>query len=489
MARPVRGPRQDEVFLRFAMPCTTPRFAALAVAIASIAHPSLASAAGITKGPWVQRVTPRSALVRVEIDPPGPASVEVAPAGGADAGASAARKVRSPEARDLHSIPVDGLAPGTRYAYTVEGAGGVKSGTFTTAPPEGSTEGFRFLAYGDNRSDAAAHAAVVKAMQAAPGDFLIHTGDFVEDGGQPDDWRRFFDIEAPLLRERCVYSAVGNHELTDGAGIAYARYFGATDPPSATARFAPEHLNGTTRWANARFFFLNSMVPLSRGIDRRWLEKALEDADAEPGLAWRILVMHHGPWSSGPHGNNTMLLSADVPALLRAHNVDLIFAGHDHIYERGINGGLPYVVTGGGGAPTYRVSTALPSARKIESTRHFVQVAVKGEVLALKAVRVDGSTLDTCELAKGRGWTCDAPSPPAASAITSASGTGASGAVPAAPGPTAEGSRCACHAVGAASPPDGGAAGLLSGAATACAVFLGGRRARCARRARRAGLR
>jgi 3',5'-cyclic AMP phosphodiesterase CpdA len=466
------------------MPRTTPRFAALAVAIASIAHTSLVSAAGITKGPWVQRVTPRSALVRLEIDPPGPASVEVAPAGGADAGASAARKIRAPEARDLHSIAVDGLAPGTRYAYTVEGAGATKTGTFTTAPSEGSTEAFRFLAYGDNRSDAAAHAAVVKAMQAAPGDFLVHTGDFVEDGGQPDDWRRFFDIEAPLLRERCLYSAVGNHELTDGAGIAYARYFGATDPPSPT-RLVPEHLNGTTRWANARFFFLNSMVPLSRGVDRRWLEKALEDADAEPGLVWRILVTHHGPWSSGPHGNNTTLLSAEVPALLRAHNVDLIFAGHDHIYERGINGDLPYVVTGGGGAPLYRVSSALPSARKIESTRHFVQVTVKQDVLALKAVRVDGSTLETCELAKGRGWTCDAPTLPAASAITS--GTGASGAAPAAPGPTAEGSRCACHAVGAASHARGGwAAALLPSAAAACAVFLRGRRAR---RARSAGLR
>lgn len=449
--------------------------AALAVALAALASAPLASAAGMTKGPWVQRVSSRSAMVRLEIDPPGPASIEISPAG-SDAGAPAARSVQSAEARDLHSITVDGLSPGTRYTYAVKGAGVTKTGAFTTALPDGAAEGFRFLAYGDNRSDAAAHAAVVKAMQAAPGDFLVHTGDFVEDGGQPEDWQRFFEIEAPLLRERCVYSAVGNHELTDGAGIAYARYFGPTDPPSPTSRLAPEHLNGTARWANTRFFFLNSMVPLARGTDRRWLEKALEDADAEPGLVWRILVLHHGPWSSGPHGNNPLLLSADVPALLRAHKVDLILSGHDHIYERGDNGGLPYVVTGGGGAPTYRVRAALPSARKIESTRHFVQVAVQGDVLSLKAIRVDGSTLDTCDLGKGRGWTCDAPTPPAAAPLAPGSAA-VSRAPQATTGPTAEGSRCACRSVGAASSaPAFGGAEALAWAAAACA--LGARRRR-----------
>lgn len=417
---------------------------AVSLVITGIAWAGSASAAGVTKGPWVQRVTSRSAVVRVEIDPPGPASVEIAPSGTASPDAGGARTLSSPEARDLHSLAVDGLVPGTRYTYTVKGAGAAKTGAFTTAPAEGTSPSFRFLAYGDNRSDDAAHAAVVKAMQAAPGDFLVHTGDFVEDGASPDDWKRFFEIESPLLRERCLYSAVGNHELTDGAGIAYARYFGPTDPPSPTARLAPEHLNGTTRWGNARFFFLNSMVPMNGGVDRRWLEKALSDADAEPGLVWRVLVVHHGLWSSGPHGNNKLMLSADVPALLRSHKIDLVFAGHDHIYERGANDGLPYVVTGGGGAPTYRVRTALPFSKKVESTRHFVQVAVDAEALHLKAIRLDGSTLDECDVAKGRGWTCDAPKEPAAAPVPSATEVKSTTT----PGPSATGSRCACRTVG-----------------------------------------
>ncbi len=431
--------------------------AATMAAIVIRATPALA--VGATKGPWVQRVTSRTAVVRLEIEPAGPVTLELAPAGG-DAGATQARKVESGVARTLHSIALDGLEPGTHYTYTVKGAGAVRSGAFTTAPADGSTTPFTFLAYGDNRSDDAAHAAVVKAMVAARGDFLVHTGDFVEDGGSADDWQRFFEIEAPLLRERCLYSAVGNHELTDGAGIAYARYFGPTDPPSqATSpreRLAPEHLNGTTRWGAARFFFVNSMVEYRNGVDRRWLEKALADADAEPGLTWRIVVLHHGLWSSGPHGNNKLLLQADVPALLRKHNIDLVLAGHDHIYERGANEGIPYIVTGGGGAPTYRIRAPQPFAKKLESARHFVEVSVGTEALKTRALRPDGSTLDTCDLEKGRGWLCDGA--PAAAAAPLASGAPLTVPPPSKPADSA--SKCSCRTVGGAAESDRSLAAL-----------------------------
>ena len=135
---------------------------------------------------------------------------------------------------------------------------------------------------------------------------------------------------------------------------------------------------------------------------------------------------------------------AGIAALLEAHKVNLVISGHDHIYERGWAGKLAYLVTGGGGAPTYKIKSTLPQTRKAESVRHFVDVGVKGSSLDLVAIRSDGSTIERCGLTKGAvEWDCDAkalvPTPP--SSIT----------LPTSPRSPSSSSRCACDVVGAPS--------------------------------------
>ncbi|HVH47163.1 MAG TPA: metallophosphoesterase [Labilithrix sp.] len=418
------------------------------VLVAGVARSSEAQAAGrITKGPWVQRVTKDSAIVRVEVDPPAPVTVEWS-SPDADGGQ---RMAESAEVRSLHAVTLSGLAPATRYSYAVRTGTASKPATFVTAPRDDGDAPFRFLAYGDNRSDEAAHAAVVRAMAKAPSDFLVHTGDFVEDGSNPVQWQTFFDIEAPLLGARCLFSAVGNHELTDGAGIEYARFFGPTDLPSnvdkgrgknAPAATRPEHFDGTFRWGNARFFFINGMVSYRGTVDRSWLENALTAADQEENLKWRVVVVHHGPWSSGPHGGNARFQDAGIVPLLTAHKVDLVLAGHDHIYERGFAEGLAYVVTGGGGAPLYKIKKPSPTAKKLESVRHFVDVSVNATSLQLAPTRLDGSVIERCALVKNTsGWDCDVAPTPSSS-----------------PGNDAQtpSSRCSCDVVGRAPAVRGG---------------------------------
>jgi predicted phosphodiesterase len=448
--------------------------------VASLALAAAPAAARVTKGPWVQRLTSTSAVIRVEVDPPAPVTVELGLAAAALHDGGVPRVIESKEARALHSIALRGLDPSVRYPYTVRSQGEAATASFTTAPREGAGEAFRFLIYGDNRTDDSAHAAVVRAMAAASADFVVNTGDLVEDSSSAHDWQTFFDIEAPLLRERCIFACIGNHELTDGSGMAFARYFGPSEPIGPSAEpgrrvLDPKDLDLTFRWSNTRFFLLNGMVPYRTGPDRTWLERALSDADAEPGLEWRIVVVHHGPWSSGPHGDNLYLQDADIPQVLRAHKVDLVVSGHDHIYERGAVDGLPYVVSGGGGAPPYRVRAPKPFANKLESVRHFIEASVSQTAISLRVVRVDGSTLEQCALHKsgapstGSGWDCDAKKTPAqigpASPPPPSSSTGAS--------------KCACRAAGAS---DAGASAARAGLGAA----LVGLAALVARR-RRAG--
>ena len=413
--------------------------------------PSAARAGGIRKGPWTQRVTPHSAVVRIEVDPPAPVTLELGmmgPPGTTDSGIGSV--IESREVRALHSILVQNLEPATRYPFTVRVSGAQRYGALTTAPAEDSGTTFRFLIYGDTRSDDTAHASVVRAMEVARSDFVVYTGDLVENGASPSQWQAFFDIEAPITRERPIFATVGNHELTDGAGMQFVRYFGSADVPAGDT-LTLDQLSGTFRWANTRFFLINGMVNYSSGAMRAWLDKVLTDSDTEPGLVWRIVVVHHGLWSSGPHGNNPLLHEAKLPELLRAHKVDLVISGHDHIYERGFAEGLAYLVSGGGGAPVYRVKKAQPTSRRYESVRHFIEASVSGVGINFVATRTDTSIIEQCALRKGAGWDCDGEK----SEIDASPPTAATAATP------SSGSKCGCRAVGDSGDSSSGVACVL----------------------------
>jgi hypothetical protein len=371
----------------------------------------------LSKGPYLTELSESGVDVRFELDGASPASVEVRGANvGAkadppvDAGASArvdagaARVFEDRAPASWHVVSVRDLAPGARYGYVVRVAGRtVGQGAFTTAAPANTGAPTKFLVYGDDRTDATAHAAVVRALGSSPCDFLVNTGDLVEDGGRAENWQSFFDIEAPLLRDHALFVAIGNHELYDDrAGANFARYFGFSGAGGAPQPYGTAHLG------NVRLFFLNSMHDWSSGTERDWLERELGKADGEAGVVWRIAVMHHGPWSSGPHGPSTEIVAAHVPELLAAHHVDLVLSGHDHIYERGDAHGMKYVISGGGGAPLYR-TVPIATTRKAEATYHFIELAAGGDALRLVARRIDGSVLDQCGFKKGGGWDCDPP--------------------------------------------------------------------------------
>jgi hypothetical protein len=399
---------------------------AATLAFASPLH----AAQSAQKGPYVTALSDRDATVRFELQTPAPATIEVTAPTSADASKGRPSRYESPEASAFHRVLVTGLEPATPYSFVVRAGGAVVGeGRFVTAPRFDSSAPLTFLVYGDDRSDDAAHASVAHAMMAVPADFLVNTGDMVADGASASNWQTFFDIEKPLLRDHALLPAIGNHELYDDAsGTNFARYFGFLDDSGVTRPY------GTVRFGNARFFFLNGMDNWSSGEERQWLQRELSKADGEAGLTWRFAVVHQGPWSSGPHGPNTKLIEAGVPQLLAAHKVDLLFAGHDHLYERGDARILKYIVSGGGGAPLYRDFHRAPGTRKVEATHHFVEVSTRGDAMQIVARRDDGSVLDRCGFTQGGPWDCDAPSAPTPSASASAA---------AAP-PTAPSRGCAC---------------------------------------------
>jgi hypothetical protein len=427
--------------------------ATLALSLGAWSAAEAAPAAGLAKGPYLTGLSDVGVEVRFELDAAAPASVEVTPGAGDGGGA---KRRAGDAAASMHMVRVSGLEPARAYDYAVVVGGAVVGrGHFVTAPRGDAGQPVKFLLYGDDRSNDAVHAAIVQSMMALPSDFLVSTGDLVADGGSAADWATFFRVEQPLLRDRALFLAIGNHELYDDeAGSNFARYFGYPDAGAAPQPY------GTVRWGSVRFFFLNGMHDWQGGAERAWLEHALAQADGEAGLVWRVAVVHHSPWSSGPHGPNLELLDAHIPDLLADHHVDLLLAGHDHIYERGDAGRLKYLVSGGGGAPLYPIEHPAATMRKAESAYHFVEVTLTGDALHLEAHRLDGTTLDSCGFTRGSPWDCD-PKPRSDPPGTTAA--------PSLAQETPSRSRCGCVLPGAPAGFGGAALLALGGAGAAMA--------------------
>jgi 3',5'-cyclic AMP phosphodiesterase CpdA len=369
----------------------------------SLARPAPGAAASVSriaKGPYLTGLSDSTVDVRLELDSPAAATLEMTREGTTPP--SPPRSFQD-AAATLHSFRVTGLEAAAQYSYVVRVAtGAIAKGRFTTASKPNSGATVRFLVYGDTRSDPAAHTALVGALASIPSDFLVNTGDLVQDGASATDWQSFFDAESPLLCQRPIFACIGNHELyNDAAGANFARYFGFVDNDLQV------HPYGTVRIGSVRFFFLSGSYDWGSGSDRQWLEGALAAADDEAGVAWRIAVVHHGPWSSGPHGPNESLVEARIPELLAAHKIDLVLSGHDHIYERGNSGMVKYIISGGGGAPLYPVGQPLSTTRKAEAAHHFVEVVAKPDGIGIVAHRQDGSVMDECGFAKSGPWDCD----------------------------------------------------------------------------------
>jgi acid phosphatase type 7 len=413
------------------------------LATIAIASPA---AAGYVRGPYLQDLGTRQVALLFELDSAQTAKLDVIRD-------KDPIKTATSEKDATHEIVVNGLEPATAYRYTLTlGDGTTEQGSFTTAPEDARP--FSFIIYGDNRSNPYAHAAIVATIRKTPSEFLVHTGDMVYDGSQLENWKEFFSIEKDLLRERCVFPTIGNHEIamptSDGAQR-YARMFRLPAPPDAAERWY------TFRWGSARFFMLDAQDDFST-TERSWLEKALESAKNEAGVVQRFVVLHHGPYSSGLHGANESLRIARVPELLRSYKVDLVISGHDHIYERGDAAGLRYIISGGGGAPVYREFRGEKHTQKFEPVYHFVKIDV-GSDIGMTAIRHDGSVIESCRLSATAGWGCGTT--PAAAAPGAMSAT-----PPAAPAsPPAKPRSCGCTLVSGGSEWLGFVlAGVLAGA-------------------------
>ncbi len=275
-----------------------------------------------------------------------------------------------------HSIEVTNLEPSSKYYYRVRLDSQFHS--FKTAAT--SSEPFTFCVFGDTRTDSVAHQSVVDRIVAIEPNFVLHTGDLVYNGYSLDDWNTFFNIEKNLMNSIPFMPSIGNHEVPS---TIYLELF---------------YLPGNEKWysfnySNAHFICLDTESDLT-GTQLIWLEDDLLSANAKPEIDWIFVYFQKPPYSKGAWGSDTVIRNAWCN-LFETYNVDMVFSGHNHFYQRtNIINDVIYIVTGGGGAPLYDPDTASWIAYS-EKTYHCCKVDVNGLSLRMDAIKPDGTIFDS----------------------------------------------------------------------------------------------
>jgi len=275
----------------------------------------------------------------------------------------------------VHEVALTGLQPATTYHYRVGGSTAWSSvHNFHTAPADGCKP-FHFIAGGDHRSDDSAGPnpkwkGILEQMTADGPSFILESGDMVHDGDVISQWTNHMDMAALRTAEFPLMTAIGNHD-NDSVESDKALYNQIFFYPKNTANQTEDFYYFTYGQVIVVSLSTQTAHADKFAQQAKWLDEVLT---AHADMTWRFVFYHHPSHSSYidlkvadlNHPPDEQGQNAALVPVFDKHHVDVVFAGHNHFYERfapmkagqvqstPANGTI-YVTSGGTGAFTYDV--------------------------------------------------------------------------------------------------------------------------------------
>ena len=240
----------------------------------------------------------------------------------------------------------------------------------------------KFAAIGDNGTGDQPQYDVAHQMdqwhQRFGFDLVIMLGDNIYGSQRPADLVRKFEAPYKSLLDAGVkfYASLGNHD----------------DPRNNTYKLF--NMNGQRYYSFARnsvrFFVLDTNFLDPKQV--AWLERELAGASEY----WKIAYFHHPLYSDGGRHGSEVELRVVLEPLFMKYGVNVVYSGHDHLYERITpQHGISYFVSGAGGQ--LRLGDLKRSditAAGFDRDRSFMLNEIDGDDLSFQVVSRSGQTVD-----------------------------------------------------------------------------------------------
>ncbi len=220
---------------------------------------------------------------------------------------------------------------------------------------------------------------MAKMHATFPFDLVIMLGDNMYGSQRPSDFvEKFEEPYGPLL----------------SAGVKFQASLGNHDRPENTS-YKLFNMSGERYYTfvrrNVRFLALDSTLMNAKQL--AWIETTLQNARED----WKICFFHHPLYSNARrHGSSVDLRVLLEPLFLR-YGVDVVFSGHDHVYERlKPQKGIFYFVSGAAGQ--LRKGNMRPSeqtAAYFDQDQSFMLVEIAGTDLTFQAISRTGNVVDS----------------------------------------------------------------------------------------------
>jgi hypothetical protein len=303
----------------------------------------------ITRGPYLNSVTSTSVVIRWRTDKP--VASHVAFGKSITLGSSIAEEKAATE----HEVLINGLQPASRYYYSIASKNQVATAAedqyFQTAPVKGSSEPVRVWALGDfgnsSQNQIACRDAITKSTLDRRADAWIWLGDNAYSKGKDSEYQEHvFNIyQESFFKNTTLYPSPGNHDYGDHVernGVPYFNIF--TLPQRGETGGVPSGSESfyAVDYGNVHLVSLDSYGKGDDGLhlydtlskQMAWLKNDL----ASNTLPWVVLYFHHPPYSKGSHDSDTeeslVKMRENFIPIIERYHVDLVLAGHSHVYER-----------------------------------------------------------------------------------------------------------------------------------------------------------